>query len=53
LKEGVLVNQIGGTIRIAPPLTVSRTEVRAALDTFRSGVDALTAVVEVDTAAVA
>jgi acetylornithine/N-succinyldiaminopimelate aminotransferase len=45
LKEGVLVNLIGGTtIRLAPPLTVSRTEVRAALDTFRSGVDALTKV---------
>jgi acetylornithine/N-succinyldiaminopimelate aminotransferase len=50
LKEGVLVNLIGGTIRLAPPLTVSRTEVRAALDTFRSGVDALTTAVEVDTA---
>jgi acetylornithine/N-succinyldiaminopimelate aminotransferase len=53
LKERVLVNLSGGTIRIAPPLTVSRTEVRAALDTFRSGVDALTTVLEVDTAAVA
>ena len=52
LNEGVLVNLIGGTaIRLAPPLTVSRTEVRAALDTFRSGVDVLTTAVE--TAAVA
>ena len=42
LKEGVLVNLIGSTIRLAPPLTVSRTEVRAALDTFRGGVEALT-----------
>jgi predicted acetylornithine/succinylornithine family transaminase len=53
LKEGVLVNLIGGIIRLAPPLTVSRTEVRAALDTFRSGVDALTTAVEPETAAVA
>jgi acetylornithine/N-succinyldiaminopimelate aminotransferase len=50
LKEGVLVNLIGTTIRLAPPLTVSRTEVRAALDTFRSGVDVMSAV---ETAAVA
>jgi acetylornithine/N-succinyldiaminopimelate aminotransferase len=50
LKEGVLVNLIGSTIRLAPPLTVSRTEVRAALDTFRSGVDVMSAV---ETAAVA
>ena len=41
LREGVLVNLIGGTtIRMAPPLTVTRTEVRAALDTFREGVEA-------------
>jgi acetylornithine/succinyldiaminopimelate/putrescine aminotransferase len=53
LKEGVLVNLIGSTIRVAPPLTVSRTEVRAALDTFRGCVDALTTAVEADTAAVA
>jgi acetylornithine/N-succinyldiaminopimelate aminotransferase len=47
LREGVLVNLVGGTtLRLAPPLTVSRTEVRAALDTFRSGVDTLTAAVE-------
>jgi len=39
LGRGVLVNLVGGTtIRMAPPLTVSRTEVRAALDTFRGGV---------------
>src|SRR5215208_5462642 len=39
LDQGVLVNLVGGTtIRMAPPLTVSRTEVRAALDTFRGGV---------------
>jgi acetylornithine/N-succinyldiaminopimelate aminotransferase len=52
LEEGVLVNLVGGTtLRLAPPLTVSRTEVRAALDTFRSGVYTLMAAVE--TAAVA
>ena len=35
----VLVNLVGGTtIRMAPPLTVTRTEVRAALGTFRDGV---------------
>ena len=52
LREGVLVNLVGGTtLRLAPPLTVSRTEVRAALDTFRGGVDTLIAAVE--TAAVA
>jgi acetylornithine/N-succinyldiaminopimelate aminotransferase len=50
-REKVLVNLIGGTtIRLAPPLTVSRTEVRAALDTFRSCVDALTTAVEAQTA---
>jgi acetylornithine/N-succinyldiaminopimelate aminotransferase len=39
LEKGVLVNLVGGTtIRMAPPLTVSRTEVRAALDTFRGSV---------------
>ena len=53
LEEGVLVNLIGGTtIRMAPPLTVTRTEVRAALDTFRGGVRLATAV-EVPEAAVA
>ena len=51
LEEKVLVNLIGGTtIRLTPPLTVSRTEVRAALDTFRGCVDALTAAVEARTA---
>jgi acetylornithine/succinyldiaminopimelate/putrescine aminotransferase len=41
LDEGLLVNLVGGTtIRLAPPLTVTRTEVRAALDTFRGGVRA-------------
>ena len=45
MDEGLLVNVVGGTtIRLAPPLTVTRTEVRAALDTFRGAVDALTAV---------
>ncbi len=40
LEEGVLVNLVGGTtIRLAPPLTVTRTEVRLALDTFRGAVD--------------
>jgi acetylornithine/succinyldiaminopimelate/putrescine aminotransferase len=41
LDQGLLVNLVGGTtIRLAPPLTVTRTEVRAALDTFRGGVRA-------------
>jgi acetylornithine/succinyldiaminopimelate/putrescine aminotransferase len=55
LREGVLVNLVGGTtIRMAPPLTVSRTEVRAALDTFRGGVyAAMSAVEPVPEAAVA
>lgn len=44
LHEGLLVNVLGGTtLRLAPPLTVTRTEVRAALDTFRGAVDTLTA----------
>ena len=39
LENGLLVNLIGGSIiRLAPPLTVSRTELRCALDFFRSGV---------------
>jgi predicted acetylornithine/succinylornithine family transaminase len=43
LGEGVLVNLIGGTtIRMAPPLTVTKMEVRAALDTFRGCIDAMT-----------
>ena len=55
LGRGVLVNLVGGTtIRMAPPLTVSRTEVRAALDTFRGGVyEAMNAVEAVPEAAVA
>ncbi len=47
LDEGLLVNVVSGTtIRLAPPLTVTRTEVRAALDTFRGLVDAPVAVPE-------
>jgi acetylornithine/N-succinyldiaminopimelate aminotransferase len=43
LENGLLVNLIGGsTIRLAPPLTVTRTEIRHALDFFRSGVSAVT-----------
>ena len=39
LEKGLLVNLIGGSvIRIAPPLTVSRTEIRHALDFFRTSV---------------
>jgi acetylornithine/N-succinyldiaminopimelate aminotransferase len=50
LKEGVLVSLVGGTtIRLAPPLTVTRTEVRAALDTFRGGVYAAISAVEAAT----
>ena len=42
LKGGVLVNLIAGTtIRLAPPLTVTRTEIRHALDTLRAAVDSL------------
>lgn len=45
LDDGLLVNVVGGTtVRLAPPLTVTRTEVRAALDTFRGAVDTLMAV---------
>lgn len=40
LDDGVLVNLIGGTtIRMAPPLTVSKTEIRYGLDSLRCGVD--------------
>ncbi|MGI9050600.1 MAG: aspartate aminotransferase family protein [Rubrobacteraceae bacterium] len=54
LNEGLLVNMIGGTtIRLAPPLTVTRMEVRAALDTFRGCVDALTTADQLEPAAVA
>jgi predicted acetylornithine/succinylornithine family transaminase len=43
LENRLLVNLIGGTtIRIAPPLTVSRTEIRHALDFFRGAVLAAT-----------
>ena len=43
LQSGLLVNLIGGsTVRLAPPLTVSRSEIRYALDFFRSGVVAVT-----------
>ena len=42
LEEGVLVNVIGGTtIRLAPPLTVTKTEIRHALDALRGAVDGL------------
>jgi len=42
LREGLLVNVAGGTVvRIAPPLTVTRTEVRAALDTFRGAIESM------------
>ena len=42
LEEGVLVNLIAGTtIRLAPPLTVTKTEIRYALDTLRAAVDFL------------
>ncbi len=42
LQNGLLVNLIGGaTIRLAPPLTVSKTEIRYALGFFRSGVSAV------------
>jgi len=43
LESGMLVNVIGGTtIRLAPPLTVTRTEIRHALDTLRGALDTLT-----------
>ena len=42
LEEGVLVNLIAGTtIRLAPPLTVTKTEIRYCLDTLRAAVDEL------------
>jgi acetylornithine/N-succinyldiaminopimelate aminotransferase len=45
LEDGLLVNLIGGSvIRLAPPLTVSRSEIRYALDFFRSCVSAVTCV---------
>jgi len=40
LEEGVLLNLIAGTtIRLAPPLTVTKTEIRYALDTLRAALD--------------
>ncbi len=54
LREGLLVNMIGGTtIRLAPPLTVTRMEVRAALDTFRGCIDTLIIADQPEPAAVA
>ena len=42
LEEGVLVNLIAGTtIRLAPPLTVTKTEIRYCLDTLRTAMDEL------------
>ena len=45
LKEGVLVNLVAGTtVRLAPPLTVTRAEIRYALDTIRAAIDDLVGV---------
>jgi acetylornithine/N-succinyldiaminopimelate aminotransferase len=42
VEAGVLVNVVGGTtIRLAPPLTVTRSEIRQALDTLRDAVGAV------------
>ncbi len=42
LEEGVLLNLIAGTtIRLAPPLTVTKTEIRYALDTLRAALDSI------------
>jgi acetylornithine/N-succinyldiaminopimelate aminotransferase len=42
LEEGVLVNLVAGTtVRLAPPLTVTRAEIRYALDTIRAAIDDL------------
>ncbi len=42
LDEGVLVNLVAGTtVRLAPPLTVTRAEIRHALDTIRAAIDDL------------
>jgi acetylornithine/N-succinyldiaminopimelate aminotransferase len=39
VEQGVLVNLAGGTtVRLAPPLTVTRTEIRHALDALRAAV---------------
>ena len=54
LDKGLLVNLIGGSIiRIAPPLTVSRTEIRHALDFFRGSVLEVTCVQNQDETEVA
>ena len=51
LEKGLLVNLIGGSvIRIAPPLTVSRTEIRHALDFFRGSVIEVTCAQDQDEA---
>ena len=45
LEEGVLVNLVAGTtVRLAPPLTVTRAEIRYALDTIRAAIDDLVGV---------
>ncbi len=45
LEEGVLVNLVAGTtVRLAPPLTVTRAEIRHALDTIRAALDDLVGV---------
>ena len=45
LDEGVLVNLVAGTtVRLAPPLTVTRAEIRYALDTIRAAIDDLVGV---------
>jgi len=45
LEEGVLVNLVAGTtVRLAPPLTVTRAELRYALDTIRAAIDDLVGV---------
>jgi len=45
LEEGVLVNLVAGTtVRLAPPLTVTRAEIRYALDTIRAAIHELVGV---------
>ncbi len=45
LDESVLVNLVAGTtVRLAPPLTVTRAEIRYALDTIRAAIDDLVGV---------
>jgi acetylornithine/N-succinyldiaminopimelate aminotransferase len=42
LEKNLLVNVAGGTtVRIAPPLTVTKTEIRAALDIIRGAIEVL------------